>query len=323
MRYATLRQLKVFETVARRLSFSRAAEELHLSQPAVSTQVKQLEGHAGLALFEHLGKRVHLTQAGREMLRHSRAIINQFREAEESMALLKGVSGGTLHVSVISAGDYFFPHLLAAFLQQYPEININLDVTNRQGIQQKLADNRTDLAVMTRPPQALDIVAEPFAPHPYVMVAHPDHVLARQRQIPLQTLRHYPFIAREQDSDTWNVMQAVFGSDLHQLSIRMHVRSSETIKQSVSAGLGIAFLSANNINLELKVGSLRVLEVEHFPVMMNWYAVHHRDKILPPVAQAFLAFLKTQGAALIAAISTYQPTPAESTGVGTGTPHAP
>lgn len=309
MRHATLRQLKVFETVARRLSFSRAAEELHLSQPAVSTQVKQLEEHAGLPLFEQLGKRVHLTQAGHEMLRHSRAIITQFREAEESMALLKGISGGTLHVSVISAGDYFFPHLLAAFLKQHPGIKINLEVTNRQGIQQKLTENLTDLAIMTRPPQEMDIVIQPFAPHPYVMVAHPDHALTRERHIPLSTLQNYPFIARERDSDTWNVMQEVFGADLDRLSILMHVRSSETIKQSVSAGLGIAFLSANNINLELQVGSLSVLEVAHFPVMMNWYAVHHRDKILPPVALAFLSFLQTQGAALIESISTFKTNP--------------
>ena len=308
MRHATLRQLKVFETVARRLSFSRAAEELHLSQPAVSTQVTQLEDHAGLPLFEQLGKRIFLTPAGREMLRHSRAIINQFREAEESMAQLKGISGGTLNVSVISAGDYFFPHLLAEFYRRHEGIKLNLDVTNRQELLQKLNENLTDLAVMVRPPLEMDVVAEPFAPHPYVIVAPPDHPLAGQKRIPRSALFSHPFIIREMGSDTWNSMQDVFGEDFAKLHIAFEIRSTETIKQAVMAGMGIAFLSAHNINLELQVGNLVILDVENFPAMLNWYVVHRKDKHLPPVAQAFKGFLLEQGAKLIESFTRFKVT---------------
>ncbi|MDE2132096.1 MAG: LysR family transcriptional regulator [Betaproteobacteria bacterium] len=306
MRHATLRQLKVFETVARRLSFSRAAEELHLSQPAVSTQVKQLEDHAGLPLFEQLGKRIFLTPAGREMLRHSRAIITQFREAEEAMAQLKGISGGTLNVSVISAGDYFFPHLLAEFYRRHEGIKLNLDVTNRQELLQKLNENLTDLAVMVRPPLEMDVVAEPFAPHPYVIVAPPDHPLAGQKRIPRSDLLSQPFITRELGSDTWNSMQDVFGEDLGKLQMAFEIRSTETIKQAVMAGMGIAFVSAHNINLELQVGNLVILDVENFPAMLNWYVVHRKDKHLPPVAQAFKGFLLEQGAQLIESFTRFK-----------------
>ncbi len=207
MRNATLRQLKVFETVARHLSFSRAAEELHLTQPAVSTQVRQLEEHAGLPLFEQLGKKIYLTPAGTEMLHYSRAIIQQFHEVDEAMGQLKGVSGGTLNVAVISAGDYFFPRLLAEFMRRYSGVVLNLAVHNREELLHQLATNRTDLAVMVRPPHEMDSINEPFAPHPYVIVAAPNHPLAHKRNIKLNTLANEAFIVRERGSDTWNSME--------------------------------------------------------------------------------------------------------------------
>src|SRR5947209_1257942 len=175
MKNATLRQLKVFESVARHLSFTRAAEELHLTQPAVSTQVKELEGHAGLPLFEQLGRKIYLTEAGNAMVHHSRAIIAQFREAEEGMQQLKGISGGRLNVAVISAGDYFFPRVLAEFAMRHPGMALNLTVHNRAELLHQLADNLTDLAIMGRPPEEMDTVNEPFAPHPYVVVAPAEH----------------------------------------------------------------------------------------------------------------------------------------------------
>src|SRR5512140_1693976 len=231
MKNATLRQLKVFEAVARRLSFSRAAEELHLTQPAVSAQVKQLEEHAGLPLFEQLGKKIYLTPAGREMLHYSRAIIQQFHDAEAAMAQLKGVAGGTLNVAVISAGDYFFPRLLAAFTQRHPDVVLNLQVHNRDGLLRELNENRTDLAVMVRPPFDQDTVNEPFAPHPYVIVAPPDHPLVGRRRVPLATVLREPFVVREQGSDTWNSMGDAFGTDRDHLNVKMELRSAETIKQ--------------------------------------------------------------------------------------------
>jgi LysR family transcriptional regulator, low CO2-responsive transcriptional regulator len=303
LRNATLRQLKIFETVARRLSFSRAAEELYLTQPAVSTQVKQLEEHAGLALFEQLGKRIYLTPAGNEMLHYSRAILEQFREADDAMARLKGVSGGTLNVAVISAGDYFFPRLLAAFTRRNTDVRLNLAVHNREELLHQLSDNLTDLAVMVRPPHQLDTENISFAPHPYVIVAPPDHPLVGQRNLPLEALADEPFIVRERGSDTWNSMEEGFAGRLANLNIAMEITSTETIKQAVIAGMGLSFLSAHTISMELQVGKLAVLDIEGFPVMLNWFVVHRNNKRLPPVALAFKQFLVEEGAAQIEAIT--------------------
>lgn len=301
MRHATLRQLKVFESVARHLSFSRAAEELHLTQPAVSTQVSKLEDHAGIALFEQLGKKIHLTPAGAEMLQFSREIIQKFQEAEETLASFKGISGGRLNVSVISAGDYFFPRLLVEFAQRHEGVSLNFSVVNREELLSQLAGNQTDLAVMVRPPpdEEADTLAKPFAPHPYVIVAAPCHPLAGRPRIPVSRIAREPFIVRERGSDTWNSMEQAFGERIADLNISMEIKSTETIKQAVIAGMGVTFLSAHTISRELQARSLAVLDVQGFPLMLNWYVVHRRTKRLPPVAQAFKHFLLDEGAALI------------------------
>ncbi len=299
MKNATLRQLKVFEAVARNLSFSRAAEELHLTQPAVSTQVRKLEEHAGLPLFEQLGKKIHLTAPGVEMLRSSRAIIQQFKEVEDTMTQFKGVSGGRLNVTVISAGDYFFPRLLVEFARRHSGVTLNFGVCNREELLAQLADNSTDLAIMVRPPQDADTVAEPFAPHPYVIVAAPDHPLAGKKRIAVSRLAREPFIVREKGSDTWHSMEDAFGAEVDRLNIALEIKSTETIKQAVMAGMGVSFLSAHTISRELRAGSLAMLNVQGFPLMLNWFVVHRRTKRLPPVAQAFKSFLLKDGAALI------------------------
>ncbi len=299
MKHATLRQLKVFEAVARNLSFSRAAEELHLTQPAVSTQVKKLEEHAGLPLFEQFGKKIHLTPAGSEMLHASRVIIRQFEEVEETMTQFKGVSGGKLNVTVISAGDYFLPRLLVEFARRHAGVTLNFGVCNRAELLEQLTDNLTDLAIMVRPPLDMDTENEPFAPHPYVIVAAPDHPLAGKKRIPVSRLAREPFVVREKGSDTWHSMEEGFGTHLAELNIAMEIKSTETIKQAVMAGMGVTFLSAHTISRELQAGSLAVLDVQGFPLMLHWYVVHRRSKRLPPVAQAFKSFLMKDGAAMI------------------------
>ena len=299
MKHVTQRQLRAFEAVARNRSFSRAAEEMHLTQPAVSTLIKQLEAHAGLALFEQLGKKIYLTTAGTEMLRHARAIIAQLREAEDAMAQLKGISGGTLNIAVISAGDYFFPRLLAEFQRRNAGVTLNLAVFNRAELLHQLASNLTDLAVMVRPPEELDTINESFAPHPYVVVASPNHALAGRRRIPISILAQEPFVMRERGSDTWNSMREAFGTQFGKLRIAMEIQSTETIKQAVIAGLGIAFLSAHTISMERRLGQLVVLDVVGFPARFDWFVVHRRNKRLPAVAQAFKSFLLSDGAGLI------------------------
>jgi len=299
MKHATLRQLKVFEAVARLLSFSRAAEELHLTQPAVSTQVKKLEDHAGLALFEQFGKKIYLTPAGAELLDISRGIIQQFELAESAMTQFKGVSGGKLNVAVISAGDYFFPRLLVEFIGRHQGVVLNFTVHNREGLLSHMAANLTDLAIMVRPPVDADMVAEPFAPHPYVIVAPANHTLVGETGIRIERLLREPFVVREKGSDTWQSMQEGFGHHIDRLNVAMQIKSTETIKQAVIAGMGIGFLSAHTIAQELRAGSLKVLDVRGFPLMLHWYVVHRRHKRLPPVAQAFKDFLLTEGSGLI------------------------
>ncbi|HSV47479.1 MAG TPA: LysR family transcriptional regulator [Ramlibacter sp.] len=307
MKNATLRQLKVFESVARNLSFSRAAEELHLTQPAVSTQVKKLEDHAGLPLFEQLGKKIHLTPAGVEMLHASRVIIQQFKQVEDTMTQFKGVSGGKLNVAVISAGDYFFPRLLVEFARRHPGVNLNFNVCNREELLEQLSDNLTDLAVMVRPPLDMDTINEPFAPHPYVVVAAPEHPLALRKRIAVSQLACEPFVVREKGSDTWNSMVDAFGIHMDELNIAMEIKSTETIKQAVIAGMGVSFLSAHTIARELESGSLTVLNVQGFPLMLHWYVVHRRNKRLPPVAQAFRGFLLNDAPAMIDQTIGYRP----------------
>lgn len=300
MKHATLRQLKVFEAVARLLSYSRAAEELCLTQPAVSTQVRKLEEHAGNALFEQFGKKIYLTAAGTELLQISRTIIQQFENAEHAMTQYRGVSGGRLNVGVISAGDYFFPRLLVEFAGRHRGVALNFTVHNREGLLTHIADNLTDLAVMVRPPVGLDTESVPFAPHPYVIVAAAGHPLANRRTaLTIDALKRERFVAREKGSDTWNSMADAFGPHMAELPIAMEIRSTETIKQAVIAGMGLAFVSVHTISQELAAGSLKVLKVQGFPMVRNWFVVHRKNKRLAPVAQAFKDFLLTDGATLI------------------------
>ena len=299
MKVATFRQVQVFEAVARHLNYSRAAQELRMSQPGVSNHVKQLERHAGLPLFEQMGRKIYLTTAGHEMLRYSRAIIQQLKEADEALAALKGIRGGRLDIAVISAGDYFFPGLLAEFCRRHESVTVRLSVNNREEIVRQLTENMTDLTVLLRPPENPDMVAEAFAPQPHVIIAAPAHGLVRKRHISLPTLANEAFIVRERGSDTRIAMEELLAESRVKFNVTMEIQSTETIKQAVIAGMGISFLSAHTIGRELELGRLAVLDVDGFPVMRKWHIVHHRNKRLPPVAVAFKEFLLQEGAGLI------------------------
>lgn len=300
MKHVTLRQLKVFEAVARHLSFSRAAEELHLTQPAVSMQVKQLEEQAGLPLTEMVGKKVYLTAAGDEVARHARRIAQQLREAGEALDAIKGVRGGRLSIGVISTAKYFAPRLLAEFRRRHPGIELNLRVHNRETVVRQLADNEIDLAIMGQPPQEFSTVAEAFADHPLVIVAPPDHPLATHRQIAPALLADETFLIREPGSGTRSTMERYFAdvgiAPLHVLEMV----GNETIKQAVMAGLGLAFISAHTVSLECEVGRLVKLPVAGTPVIRRWFVVHRAEKELLPVAETFRAFLLAEAPGLMA-----------------------
>jgi DNA-binding transcriptional LysR family regulator len=287
----TFRQLQVFEAVARRLSFTRAAEELYLTQPAVSMQVKQLEGAVGLPLFEQLGKKIHLTEAGRAMQRYSHVIAEQLREAQQVIDELKGIKGGNLKITVATTVNYFATRLLSAFCQRYKGVHVSLDVTNRETLLHQIEANDTDIVLMGQPPKELDVIAEAFMDNPLVIIAPPNHPLTRRRRIPLADLQHETFLMRERGSGTRMAMERFFAEKGMKPSSSIEMTSNEAIKQSVEAGLGLGIVSAHTIELELEVGRLKVLDVQFFPIMRRWYVVHRKGKRLSATAKAFKDFV--------------------------------
>ena len=301
MKNITLRQLKIFEAVARHLSFSRAAEELHLTQPAVSMQVQALEDQAGLPLTEQAGKKVRLTAAGEEVARQARRIAEQLREAGEALAALKGVEAGRLKIGVVSTAKYFAPSLLAEFRRRHPGVEIQLTVSNRGTVVRHLAENDIDLAIMGTPPSEFDTVAKVFAEHPLVFIAAPDHPLAGKRRIEPRQLADETLLFREPGSGTRVALERFLGE--HQVSVgaTMELGSNETIKQAVMAGLGIAFISKHTIGLEHSVGRIVPLNVAGTPVSRQWRLVYRTDKRLMPAALAFVEFMDTEGSRLIEA----------------------
>ncbi|HUJ88180.1 MAG TPA: LysR family transcriptional regulator [Burkholderiales bacterium] len=299
MHRLTLRQLRIFEAAARQLHFGRAAREMHLTQPAVSLQLKQLEQHVGLPLFEQMGRRMHLTRAGEELLRHSRIVLRQLREAEEAINALKGAGGGELHIAVTSTAKYFAPKLLAEFRRGHPEVKVRLTVSNREAVVRELSDNSVDLVVMGRAPRGLDAIAAPFAKHPLALIAAPEHALARKKRLALADLVGETFLIRERGSGTRSAMESMFAAHGFEPAETIEMSSNETIKQAVMAGMGVSFLSLHTAGLELAAGRLAVLRVAGTPVMRDWYVIHREKKRLSPAAEAFKEFLARQGAGLI------------------------
>ncbi len=299
MKNATLRQLRVFESAARHLSLTRAAEELHLTPPAVSIQIRLLEGHADAPLFERAGRGLRLTQAGEEVLARTREILAHIRDAEEAIAGLESLERGLLSVAVINAGDYFFPWLVAAFRDSHPGIRVRIAVGNRDELLERLAAHEVDLAVMSHPPTDAAFAAEPFAPHPHVIVAAPGHPLVAKRSIAIERIAGEPLITREPGSATRLAMEQAFAESGVVPRIEMEIASNETIKQAVAAGFGLGFLSAHAVQQELALGRLAVIAVKGFPVMRQWYVVHRRDRRLPPITGAFRRFVVQDGARLI------------------------
>lgn len=291
MLHLTIRQLKIFDAVARHLSHSRAAKELYLSQPAVSMQIKQLEHSVGLPLFDQVGKQIHLTEAGQEMLHYTRNIAQQLEEMDAMFSEMKGLEHGRLNISAVSTASYFMPQLLAKFIQQYPKISVSLHVANRDAIIKLLADNSVDLAIMGQPPEGADMLSQPFMQNPLVVIAALNHPLTEVRNIKPKQLAQETFLLREQGSGTRGVVERYFASHHLKLPTHMEMDTNEAIKQSVQAGMGLGIISMHCIELELEIKRLQVLNVEHFPIMRHWHVVHRKNKRLSTAANAFNQFL--------------------------------
>jgi DNA-binding transcriptional LysR family regulator len=293
----TLRQLQVFASAAHHLSFARAAEELHLTAPAISMQIKELESAVGLLLFDRSGRTLTLSTPGEYFLLHARRMLSALKDAEDTMGRLKGVQTGRLTLGIASTAKYFVPMLLAQFRREHPAVEFRLEIGNRRALVEMLKRNEVDLAIMGRPPRELATRAEPFAPNPLVMIASPEHRLAHLPDVPPALLANEVFLVREIGSGTRASMNIFFKEKGIYPAAAMEMPSNEAIKQAVMANMGLSFLSLHTIGLEVRSGLLQILDVEGTPVMRMWNVVHLQSKVLSPAAEAFRYFILEQGEA--------------------------
>ena len=295
MKNTTFRQLRVFNEVAKQLSFARAAENLHLTPPAVTMQVKELEERVGMALFERSGKQVSLTTAGEYILVHARKILASLKDAEDVAARLKRAETGVLTVGMVGTAKYFLMGLLGEFMRKHSGVELKLAIGNRDQLVRMLQNSEVDIAVMGRPPKELQTRAEPFAAHPHVFVAATDHPLAQRGPLTVEDLRPYDFIAREKGAGTRAAMEKFFEETHVEPRLKIELHSNEIIKQAVMAGLGLGFLSMHTIGLELEHKLIAMLDVQGAPVVRAWNVVHTQSKMLSPAAEAFRYFMLENG----------------------------
>ena len=287
-----LHQLATFQVVAKHCSFVRAAEELHFSQPAVSAQIRHLEKSLGLKLFDQIGRKTHLTQAGEELYLYSLKILSVIDETLETMEALRSPYYGRLSVGAdTTVGSYVIPGLLGKFHQIYPQVEISLQVLNRLTLIDALMNNRVDMAVMGAVPDDMPVEIEPLAYNSLVLVAAPTHRLAGLKNVPIEELGREHFLLREPGSGTRAALEMALGDAGVSLQVSMEVGNNSAIKQGVAAGLGIALISSVALDMELETNRLVILDVEGFPMIRQWRLVHVKDKYLSATAKAFKSFL--------------------------------
>ena len=307
MRNVTLKQLRSVAAIIRTGRIVTAAKELHLTTPAITSQIKLLERELGLPLFERTQSGMRPTAAGSEVFRTASRIADLLRECEERISDLKGLRGGIVSVGVVSTGKYYAPRLIAAFMRANPHIEISLAVGNRNNIVEALQDYQIDLAIMGQPPRDFEVEATPFGDHPLILVASPDHPLAGRRGLTKRDLTGERFLIREEGSGTRAAFEA-FMADIprRETRIGMEIGSNETIKQGVMAGLGIALISGHAVARELADGHLVSLDVEPLPVMRQWFTVRRSDRTMSTAAEAFLDFLSRLGADFLPPAALFQ-----------------
>jgi len=288
--HTTFRQLEIFESIARLGSFTRASEELYLTQPTVSMQMKKLSEAVGVPLIEQIGKKLHLTPDGQELAQATREIFGIMDRYTMSVAERQGLKQGQLRLMAITTASYFAPRLLGEFAKLYPGIEVSLRVTNKEQVLASIADNLDDLYFLGQPPEDIDVVATPIMDNPIVVLAAPDHPLARKKKISLARIAQEPWLMREKGSGTRNAIERRFAEKDITLRPRLELGSNEALKQAILAGLGISALSRHTLTLN-QPGQFAVLDVEGFPILRHWYAVYPAGRQLSVVARAFLDYL--------------------------------
>lgn len=287
----TLKQLQAFETVVRNASFSLAAQEMHVSQPTVSKQIKALQDEIGLPLLEQVGKKIFLTEAGDKLYQTCHLWLKNWDDFEQDIANIKGKTKGRLRIATVTTTKYFMPKLIGQFCQAYPGVDVRLEILNRERVMERLERNEDDVYIMGVPPENPAIHAVPFLANSLLMIAPLDHPLRQKKAIALSEIANEPFICREPGSGTRLQIEKLFAAHQLKLNIRLAMGSNEAIKQAVAGGLGLSILSSSTLVHETKDKELAILDVQGFPVQRNWYWVQHKDKQLSIIAKAFYEFL--------------------------------
>ncbi len=303
----TFRQLRVFAEVVKLGSVQRAADALHLTPPAVSMQIKELEHQVGLSLFDRGNRRLVLSTAGEYFLVYARRLLGTLKEAEDAMARFTRIESGTLNVGMVSSAKYFLPQLLAQFHTEHPGVEVRLRLGSREQLAALMQANEVDLAIMGRPPKDFACRAEPFAMHPHVLVTAPTHPFAQAESVPAAALAREPFIVREPGSGTRAALDEYLDSHHLMPMVVMEMHSTEAIKQAVMAGLGVSLISLHTIGLEWRMGLIAAPAVEGLPLMRRWHVVNTAAKLLSPAAEALRYFILERGEAHLAAM--YADTP--------------
>jgi len=301
MKTVTFRQLRVFVEVARHLSFVRAAESLHLTPPAVTMQIKELESAIELPLFDREGRKVSLTTSGEYFLVYAKRLLGTLKDADDAMSRFRKLESGLLNVGMVATAKYFLPNLLTRFKEEHPGVELRLQVgANREGLVALLQSTEVDLAIMGRPPKEIATRAEPFAAHPHVFVAPPGHPILEIDRPSVQDLAPFALIVREPASGTRALMDRFFKDQRFEPRVAMVMPSNGTIKQAVMAGMGLSFLSLHTLGLELKCGLIQIVPVQNSPIVRTWNIVHMQSKLLSPAAEALRYFILEHGEAYLA-----------------------
>lgn len=284
---ATFRQLKLFIALADTGSVTGAARAMHVTQPTASMQLKELSNSIGLPLFEVISKNVHFTAAGKELARTARLMTSEWESFEQLIGNMRGLRKGSLKIAVVSTAKYFIPKLLGSFCHQYPEIDIALEVLNRDGVIRRLEQNMDDMYIMSMPPSNIEIDDEIFMPNPLVMIAEKNHSLANVSSISLQDLKNERFILREIGSGTRMATNLHFKKNKFHPDVRLELGSNEAIKKAVAGGLGIGVMSMHALDESYIQNELSILDIKDFPIHSNWHIVTAKGKKLSPLAQVF------------------------------------
>jgi LysR family transcriptional regulator, low CO2-responsive transcriptional regulator len=293
----TLRQLETIREVARCGTMVKAAETLCVTPAALTSRVKLLEEDLGVELFDRLDGRLRLTESGKEVVAAAARIESVINELLENLQGKNGMLGGRIRISTVSTAKYFAPRLIAAFMKLHPKIDLRLSIGDRKDVITSLRDYETDIALMSLPPEDFGVASEPIGPHPHVIIALPDHPLARKARVTTDELATENFIVREQGSGTRSMFDHLFsGVSIKSDRVRIEIASNETVKQAVMAGLGLSLISAHTIEAELATGKLIVLKVEGLPIVREWHAIHRSDRTLSPAGRAMWNFMVTSGA---------------------------